>query len=98
MDPEQIYYGCFDGTRGLELAMTGDQAQSCSHQGQCEEDCKALAPNPDIAKQLDAFGPDKLRAALKEYGAWDAEELADDEANRIRVIWSAACDINENNR
>jgi len=98
MNLEQTYYGCFDGLRGLELAMTGAQAQSCSHQGQCDEDCEALAKNPDIAKQLDAFGADKLRTALKEYGAWDADELDDNDANRIRVIWSAACDIKENNR
>jgi len=27
---------------------------------------------------------------LSEYGAWDEEELADDEMNRVRLLWIAA--------
>jgi hypothetical protein len=33
----RLYYGCFDGTRGQEIAMTLEQAQTASHQGQCDE-------------------------------------------------------------
>lgn len=93
-----IHYGCFCGTRGLEIAMTLKQALDCSHQGACDEDVAYLVRQPAIAAQLDKIGAGKIRAALKEYGAWDDEELNDGEQNRHRALWSAACDIRENNR
>lgn len=88
--------GCFDGLRGLYLTMTLDEAEGASHSGRCDEDVEALAAEPAIAAQLDAIGPEKLRLAMKECGAWNAEELADDQANRLRATWQAACDIREN--
>ncbi len=97
-DSESLFYGCFDGLRGLELAMTKEQALSCSHQGDCEADCKALAKVPAIYDQLDAFDPQILALGLAESGAWDDEELSDYQQNKIRVIWLAACDIKEENR
>lgn len=39
--------------------------------------------------------PDAIRAELQEYGAWDADELADDEANWRRVVWTAAHNVAE---
>jgi hypothetical protein len=39
--------------------------------------------------------PDDIRNALRECGAWDDEELADDEQNRHRYLWVAACDLGE---
>ena len=39
--------------------------------------------------------PEKLRKDLHEYGAWDSEELADDDANWQRVVWLAAWNIYE---
>lgn len=95
---EQLVSGCFCGLRGLEIQMTVEQADSGSHQGRCDEDIAELLKVPEISAQLDAIGPDAIRAALKEYGAWDAEELSDDEANRARALWSACCDAKENNR
>lgn len=38
---------------------------------------------------------DALRASLKEYGAWDDEELSDDATNWERVVWSACCDLGD---
>ncbi len=38
---------------------------------------------------------DALRAELREYGAWDDEQLADDAANWDRIVWIAAGDILE---
>lgn len=88
--------GCFDGTRGLELSMTIDDAESGSHQGQCDDDVAELVKLPYIAEQLDKIDPEQIRAGLKEFGAWDAEQLADDYENRKRAVWQAACDIREN--
>jgi hypothetical protein len=88
--------GCFDGLRGSSIEMTIDQAESASHQGQCDEDVAALVQVPEIAMQLDSIGADKIRAGCKETGAWDEEQLADDDENRLRAVWMAACDIKEN--
>ena len=47
---------------------------------------------PEVEWLADA---DTIRKALKSYGAWDAEELADDEANRRRILWAVCSDLME---
>lgn len=96
METQEKISGCFDGLRGLEIEMTMEEAQGASHQGQCDDDVAWLTRRTHIAAQLDAIGADDIRAGLKESGAWDAVELADDYANRQRAVWLAACDIREN--
>jgi len=71
----------------------------CSHSGDCGPDVEAWAPL--IRKQIDADNftrkptPKNIRAELAEYGAWDNEELADDDANFNRIIWIAAGNIQD---
>jgi hypothetical protein len=79
----------------FQIEMTEEQAASASHSGQCDDDVAALLTVPEITRQLDSIAPDLIRAELREYGAWDADELADDAANRARIVWCAACDIRE---
>lgn len=79
----------------FEIAMTLEQAQSAAHQGPCDDDVMALSKHWFIAQQLAALDPEKLRAELKGWGAWDAEELADHEDNLQRIVWLAACNISE---
>lgn len=79
----------------FELRMSANQARSASHQGECYQDTNALLLDWRIAKQLDAIGPEAIRQELQEYGAWDADELANDDDNRRRIVWIAACDIRE---
>ncbi len=74
----------------FEIQMTLAQAKEVSHQGQCYEDAAALINNPKIRSQLDKIDPDKIRKELREYGAWDDEELANEKENRIRIVWIAA--------
>lgn len=85
----------FDGMRGTSIMMTQDQIESCSHPGECDDDVAHVAALPEISAQLDAIGPDMIRAALKECGAWDADELADDVQNRLRAVWIAACNAKD---
>lgn len=92
---EGKFSGCFDGLRGLEIAMEKDAALSASHSGQCDVDVAELLNVPEIAAQLDAMGADEIRDGLRESGAYDEEELADDAQNRNRAVWMAACDIRE---
>ena len=79
----------------FELGMTREEAESCSHSGDCMADVVELMKKPHIKKQLDELDPDKLRKELKEYGAWDNEELKDNEANKKRILWLAAGNITE---
>ncbi len=88
-----MYWSSSNGR--IELQMTLDQARSASHSGQCIEDVLALSRLPKIAKQLSKVNPETLRDELREYGAWDAAELADHDANLERLLWLAACDIRE---
>ena len=77
----------------FEIQMTKAQAESCSHSGSCDDDVSALSRVPSIRRQLDKIESDSIRAELKEYGAWDSTELADDAQNRQRILWIAAGNI-----
>lgn len=79
----------------IEFHMTLEQAESVSHSGRCDEDVLALSRVPKIRSQLDAIDAAVLRDELREYGAWDAEELADHEQNLQRILWLAGSDIRE---
>lgn len=79
----------------FSIVMTRAQAESVSHPGPCDEDVAFLSRRPSIARQLRALDAEALRAELAEYGAWDAEELADHEENGRRIVWIAGCNIRE---
>jgi beta-lactamase class D len=77
----------------IEIEMTLEQARSASHQGQCDADVAFLSTFPKIARQLAKIDAETLRKEHKEYGAWDADELADHDQNLRRILWLAAGDI-----
>lgn len=79
----------------FEIQMTRRYAEAASHPGPCDLDVAHLVNIPAIKRQLDKIGPDAIAAELQEYGAWDADELADHEQNRHLIIWIAACNIVE---
>ena len=79
----------------FEIQMTRAQADSASHPGPCDFDVAELLRDKKIVRQLDKIGPEKLRAELYGYGAWDDAELADDAQNRARIVWIAAGIISE---
>lgn len=81
----------------IEIKMTLEQARGASHQGQCDNDVKALSEVPAIARQLRKIDPALLSVELREYGAWDDAELADHAQNLQRILWIAAGDIVEEN-
>lgn len=68
--------------------------------GECVIDCSASGSVDDAVdywrNQLSLdLDPDLVRSVLGECGAWDEEELQDNQANMERLIWIAACDIKE---
>jgi hypothetical protein len=79
----------------IELQITREDAESASHSGQCDADVSRLRDVPYIREQLDKLSPALVVECLREYGAWDAEELADHENNLDRLLWCACCDISE---
>jgi len=79
----------------FEICMTLSQAESASHQGECQHDVQALLRDVDISEQFDDISADDIRKELSEHGAWDDEQLADDSANRERILWIAAGNIME---
>ena len=87
-------------TCGMKAGNTpkgGQEADEQPRKGQCIDDVLALSRVPKIAKQLAKVDPEVLRGELREYGAWDAAELADHDANLERLLWLAAGDITEEN-
>ena len=92
MGMERWYYA---GNGRIELHMSLTQAEMGSHQGQCDDDVRFLSRLPKIKKQLDAIDAAVLRDELREYGAWDTQELSDHEQNLQRVLWLACIDIRE---
>lgn len=79
----------------FELQMTLNQARSASHPGQCDADVVALLQDPKIRRQLKKISDQDLQEELKEYGAWNVEELQDRAVNEQRIVWIAANDISE---
>lgn len=82
----------------FDLILTEAQAQSAAHSGSCDADVAELLRNPKIRRQFLAISPDTLRAELREFGAWDDDELKDDAQNKARILWIAAGNIVESRR
>jgi hypothetical protein len=87
----------FSSFNHFEISMTKSQAQSISKPGKdAHDDIVDLLKDPKIKKQLDDLDPKKVREELSEYGAWDDDELEDDAANKIRILWIAGGNIMDN--
>lgn len=71
----------------FSISLPDDAVEQCNHSGSCDADVEYWAGQLTRPSHLT---PEKLRAELKEYGAWDEGELADDAANWHRIIWIAA--------
>ena len=85
------------GNYGNELRITRTDAAKCSLSGDNEPALKELMQKRYIKKQLKTLNPDKLKKELKEYGAWDSEQLENHEENLLRWLWISCVDITENN-
>lgn len=79
----------------FEIKMTLEQAKSVAHQGRCDEDVTELLKDKKFRRQFNKIDSESIAAELKEYGAWNEEELKDIEANLERITWIAGCNIVE---
>jgi len=92
-----MQYATFDGYRHtIEIGLEPAEVSTAYHTGDCEDDVAIVCAIPYVAAQLDAIHPDAIAGALRPVGAWDDTELADDQANRMRLVWLAAADIADN--
>lgn len=67
----------------------------CHHTGDCENDCIQAMLLPEVKAELSEIDAEQLRKELREYGAWDDDELQDHQQNLIRILWIAAGDIQD---
>jgi len=85
-----------DGSGYIELALTDEDIKSVPRSGPADESiARMMSHDEDICARLNALNPEKVRAILKDYGAWSAAELSDHPANLTRILWLAIGDIQE---
>lgn len=85
------------GSGRIELNITKRDAANCSHPGPCDSDVKELSDIPSIKRQIKKINPKLLANELREYGAWNEDELKDHTQNIQRLLWIAAGDIADGN-
>jgi len=81
------------GSGRIEFKMPEQAAMDCYHVGACDEDVEHWLP--EMRERLAHVSDEAMVLELREYGAWDAEELADRDANIRRLTWLAAGDYHE---
>ncbi len=86
--PAATYWATFNR---FELGIPGEAVQDIAQPGANDEAVAYWTPKIDFSETT----PEQIRKELDEYGAWDDEELADDEQNRRRIVWQAAHNIAE---
>jgi hypothetical protein len=79
----------------FEIKMTLNQAKSVSHQGACDDDVKELLKNKKYLSQFKKIRLSDIAAELREYGAWNEEELNNVVDNQQRITWIAGWQIVE---
>lgn len=79
----------------FEILLPEDCVYECSGPGDAEPAVLHWLNDAAVSAEIEQIPDEKLRAELREYGAWDDDELMDDEANHKRILWLSACDIRE---
>ena len=101
LEATALYWASFDR---FELRLPGEAVEDIAQPGDNLPAVKYWAGAiRELARELFAGDegnpwnptPEKIRAELGEYGAWDEAELSDDGQNWRRLVWLAAWDIAE---
>lgn len=78
------------------IELEENDALSGSHPGPYDDDIKALLELPYIKAQFDdILKPDDIQDELRDYGAWDDDELANDDDNQERILWIACGNVRD---
>lgn len=79
----------------FSISMTEEQALNASDTGPCDDAVESLSQSAGIRAQRETIHPDDIRRELKEAGAWDDDDLKNDEDNWERILWIAAGNIRD---
>ncbi len=60
--------------------------EACHHQGQCDDDCEAFIQ----AFEIQFTGKETAADYLRPFGAWDEDELQNEDENLLRFVWCLA--------
>lgn len=94
--PSALYWASFNL---FELRLPGQCVIDCSGSGSADAAVARWVPVVLEQTLQDDFpnAPtnEKIRKELREYGAWDEDELSDSVQNFHRLVWIAACNIAE---
>jgi hypothetical protein len=77
----------------IELNIPKGLASIGYHSGACDSDIEELMSLDSIKAQLLGIPPQILSDELKEFGAWDSDELANHQNNLARILWIACGDL-----
>ena len=86
-----------NGSGNIELQFTQEQAESVPLSGAADAAIDDLMLDEEIIAQVRELSVEDVREELREYGAWDEEELSDHTSNVRRLIWLAAYQVREEN-
>ena len=87
------YWTC--GSGRIELEFKPEDIVHVCRSGQNDTYVEDVVRLPRVKKQLDKLDPDLVRGVLREYGAWDKNELRDHVRNLRRLVWVALWDCME---
>lgn len=82
----------------FEICISKQHAEAMSHPGPCDDDVEFYVKQGRYQRQFAKIEPAEIIRELRGYGAWDDDELRDDEQNQRRVLWLAAGMINDPTR
>lgn len=94
IDPEKMYW--FTSSSGrIEFQIPGECVTDCHQPGSNDAAVSFWRRQSEVVHALADIHPDTLVDELREYGAWDDEELLDHGDNLDRILWLACGDISE---
>lgn len=79
----------------VALRVRTSDALDMTQPGPADDTVAYYVQQPYYTRQFAEMRPEDVRDELAEYGAWDAEDLADDAYNLHRLLWIAAGNVRE---
>lgn len=81
------------GCGRIELRVPQAVLDDVCHPGPNDAAVLVASQQADLRDQLENLNPLTVRSVLRDYGAWDEQELQDHKQNIQRLLWIAAWDL-----
>src|SRR6478736_4299547 len=69
--------------------------EMCPISGEADSAIAFMRTLPEVISELSEIDPEKLRLELKEYGAWEPEDITNHNTNLDRILWLACGNIQD---